>query len=330
MPDFTKVPASIYTTDQFPELTDCEVTPELPEETKRLSRIIDHLFTKTPEGKAKDHDCLIDGWNGEYISALQGWDDGWNLGINPQPEAAHLKGKLQIPTFRARVSDDFASADIHIRVHKNHDNNPISAMGTYIIPIVQSKSGGLSVLVDKRGNTPLYPHKWNSPGTAIPADQKHRYVEAVTERTAKKYRLNLDPAKVRPLGILLDNVYHITLPSGWTVIDDQDVESTDLRQVPVKSLADFLHNEAPIEQWNFPGFLGLCEALMQFGDTPGPKHQAIKEYANALKFMEYRKLQDNPLKVYTALQTIEMDAIRNGRSLIAYFADMVELPEQTL
>ncbi|MBW2965077.1 hypothetical protein KY363_06475, partial [Candidatus Woesearchaeota archaeon] len=64
MVDFTRIPASLITTGKFPklsELPDGVSKPKLPTETRRVSSLIDYLFTKTPEGNAKDHDCLIEG-----------------------------------------------------------------------------------------------------------------------------------------------------------------------------------------------------------------------------------------------------------------------------
>ncbi|MBW2964517.1 hypothetical protein KY363_03585, partial [Candidatus Woesearchaeota archaeon] len=279
------------------------------------------------EGNAKDHDCLIEGWNGTYISAMPGWNG--NLDLSSIVVDAG-DADIQIPTYEVRVSDDFASADIHLRKHRSHAGNPISALGTYIICFVQDSDGRMSVLVDRRGNTPLYPHKWNGTGTAIPADEKEKYVAAVAQRTAKKYCLDIDPAQVHPLGILLDNVYNITLPSGWTVLSEKQAEKTKLRRIALPDFPEFIAEEAPIEEWNFPGFMGICAAIDQLETKGYGIGRSYGVLGRTALNGEYGRLEHSPLKVQSALQIIEKDIIDKGRSLTEYYAHLVSLPEQTL
>lgn len=326
MVDFTRVPASIIQTG-FPDIVDLPAgmrPPELSDDVKRLSRLIDYLFTKTPEGLAKDHDCLIEGWNGEYISAAKGWNEGYDLsGI----VAVH-ESKMVIPSFSVRVSDDFASADVNMRMCGCHDKNLISAMGTYIITFVEGEDGALSVLVDKRPeNAAIYPGKFNGTGTAIPAGNKADYVRAVTDRTNRKYCLDIEPSRVRPLGIMFDNVYNITIPSGWVVVPQKCVGyDTKLMQVPVSGLEGFIADKAPIQEWNYPAFLAVCEGLVRLQEER-PGRQGI-DYGTLGKLLvekEYSKLERNPLHVQSALQIIEQDLIAKGRSLIEYFSHIIDV-----
>src|SRR3989344_6745989 len=111
----------------------------------RLSPVVQDLsdrisgeFRLLQDGRIKNPNGRLPGWNGDYYSAQD---------IQTTGE------RLIVYTDIVKVSDDFASAHYNLRRYGNHEKNPISTMGAYLTAFTRDSKGNLSILVYVRQET---------------------------------------------------------------------------------------------------------------------------------------------------------------------------------
>ncbi len=277
-----KTPA-IQRSEALPELMQGQ-RPDLPQEVIDLAGVISKEFQRLPDGTRREADCLVDGYDKDYLAAEPGWKD--------HPD--------RFSVFPVTVSEDIAMH--HYCMEKNIP--PLFAsMGFYLVPVITLFDWPEIVIHKRPDSAIVYPGKFNGLGTALTPGMGTGYLDSFLEVYARKYNVQPDKEKLRPLGIIEDCSTGYCLLSAWLAVRGFP-ENPSLEKVGIDDLPEFIE-EHGFEDWNYPGMLAVCRAAEGFGREY--EEQMGRRVGNALK-KEYERLQASPITTGSVWASIRSEA----------------------
>lgn len=302
-----KVPATLVNCE-LPKLVRSYDEYVLDKGVLDLADLVKREFMEDNGYPPKNPAGRIPGWDGDYLSAID-WKRRLKFkGLDfKTARFLSLDGELELNVLPVKVSVDLASSHYYSNKDGNQDENPICCLGSYIVPVVLDGHGNAVLLVATRPETAfLYPTRFDATGAALSKDFTGLgYVDEISSKLNSKFGITVDPKKVKSLGIIRDNVVNYLLPSGWTFISDADVSSDcKLRAVSVKEFEDFVRREAPIESWNYPAFVALCETVYRLGQEI--KDTDLMSTGRRILAEQYTKLKTKPIQEKSVLQNLQI------------------------
>ena len=271
-----------------------------------LSDLVKEEFREDNGHPPSNPSGRIHGWNGDYLSAVD-WKRELGLRTVDFKKEIYVSrnNETELHVLPVRVSEDLASSHYYAATDGNQDANPIACLGSYIIPVVLDPSGKAVLLVATRPESAFFrPGRFDATGAAIPETSEGlNYVDVVAAKLLFKYGIKVDPVKVQSLGIITDNVVNYLIPSGFAFVREADVSSDcELKAIPIKEFKDFVNKQAPIENWNYPALMAMCETIYFVSCLM--KDDDLKDDAMAIRLGQYYRLQQKPLQERSVLQNL--------------------------